>query len=76
MLGNNEMVMVRSVVLFNFKLQKAVLVEYSHPKRCYNSGEKNIKAHFLVYSKNDLGAATWLKKNKRSVSRQKCKTNS
>ena len=62
------MVMVRSVVLFNFKLRKAVLVEYSHPKRYYNSGEKNIKKHFLVYSKNDLGAASWLKKNKRSVS--------
>ena len=52
------MVMVRSVVLFNFKLRKIVLVEYSHPKRYYNSGEKNIKVHFLVYSKNDLGAAT------------------
>ena len=53
------MVMVRSVVLFNFKLRKIVLVEYSHPKRYYNSGEKNIiKKHFLVYSKNNLGAAT------------------
>ena len=40
------MVMVRNVVLFNFK-------------RYYNPGEKNIiKKHFLVYSKNNLGAAT------------------
>ena len=52
------MVMVRRVVLFNFKLRKAVLVEYSHPKRYYNSGEKNIKKHFPFYSKNNLGAAT------------------
>ena len=52
------MVMVRSVVLFNFKLRKTVLVEYSHLKRHYNSGEKNIKKHFLVYSKNNLGAAS------------------
>ena len=51
------MVMVRRVVLFNFKLQKTVLVEYSHPRR-YNSGEKNIKKHFPFYSKNNLGAAT------------------
>ena len=36
------MVMARGVVLFNFKLQKTVLVEYSHPKRYHNSGEKNI----------------------------------
>ena len=52
------MVMVRSFVLFNFKLRKTELVEYSHPKR-YNSGEKNIiKKHFLVFSKHNLGAAT------------------
>ena len=53
------MVVVRSAVLFNFKLRKTVLVEYSRHKRCYNSGEKNIiKKHFLVYSKYNLGAAT------------------
>ena len=44
------MVMVRSVVLFNFKLRKTVLVEYSHPKR-YNSGENNIKNTFLFILK-------------------------
>ena len=49
--------MVRSVVLFNFKLQKIVLVQYRHRKR-YNSREKNIiKKHFLIYFKNNLGAA-------------------
>ena len=48
------MVMVRSVVLFNFKLRKTVLVEYSHPKRYYSPGEKDIKKHFLVYSKNSF----------------------
>ena len=49
--------MVRSVVFFNFKLRKTELAEYSHPKR-YNSGQKNIKKHFLVSSENNLGAAT------------------
>ena len=53
------MVMIRSVVLFKFKLRKIVLVEYSHSKRYYNSVEKNIKKHFLVYSENNLGVATW-----------------
>ena len=70
------MVMVRRVVLSNFKLRKTVLVEYSHPKRYYKSGEKNIKKHFPFYSKNNLGAATWLNKNKRSVKNIKYKTNS
>ena len=51
--------MVRSVVFFNFKLRKTELAEYSHPKRYYNSGQKNIiKKHFLVSSENNLGAAT------------------
>ena len=36
---NNEMVMARTVALFNFKFRQRVLVEYSHPKR-YNSREK------------------------------------
>ena len=50
----------------HFNLRKTVLVEYSHSKRYYHAGEKNIiKKHFLLYSKNNLGAATWLKKNKR-----------
>ena len=48
------MVMARGVVLFNFKLQKTVLVEYSHPKRYLR--KKYLKKHFLVYSKNNLGA--------------------
>ena len=62
--------MVRSVVFFNFKLRKTELAEYSHPKRYYNSGQKNIiKKHFLVSSENNLGAATWLKLKKRSLSR-------
>ena len=34
------MVMIKSVALFDFKLWKTVLIEYSHPKRSYNSGEK------------------------------------
>ena len=46
--------MARGVVLFNFKLQKTVLVEYSHPKRYLR--KKYLKKHFLVYSKNNLGA--------------------
>ena len=34
--------MARRVVLFNLKFRQRVLAEYSHPKRYYNSGEKNI----------------------------------
>ena len=52
---NNEMVMARTVALFNFKFRQRVLVEYSHPKR-YNSREKILlKKYFLV---NNLRAAT------------------
>ena len=36
------MVMARRVALFNFKFRQRVVVEYSHPKRYYNSREKNI----------------------------------
>ena len=39
-MSNNKMVMIRSVAFFDFKLQKTVLIEYSYPKRSYNSREK------------------------------------
>ena len=45
---NNEMVMARRVALFNFKFRQRVVVEYSHPKRYYNSREKNIIKKMLL----------------------------